>query len=83
MHYPRSQTRWERVLRRHRRCAVCGLSWMCDEVQKERLRRQSPRICNDRTGAWSAAVTAAYPEVGRAELLTAAQAWRGNGGRDE
>lgn len=82
MHYPRTQAWWERHLwRRRRRCAVCGVLWMCDEAQKERLRRRSPQIRNDRTGAWRAEVTAVYPAVGRAGYPTLAQAWRGSSGR--
>jgi hypothetical protein len=83
MHYPRSQTRWAQIFWRRRRCAVCGLPWTCDEAQKERLRAQSLRVRNDSTSAWYAEVTAAYPAVGRAGYPTAAQAWRGHGGRDE
>lgn len=81
LHYPRAQTWWERFLRRRRRCGVCGVRWMCDEAKKERYRRWSPRIRNDRTGAWPACTTMEYPAVGRAGSLTPAQAWRGNGGR--
>ena len=80
-HYPRSQTRWERFLRRRPRCAACGLPWTCDEAARERLRALSPQVRNDHTGAWPAEVTAAYPAVGRAGYPTAGQAWRGNGGR--
>jgi hypothetical protein len=82
MHYPRSQTWWERLVWwRRRRCAACGVPWMCDEAQKDRLRARSPRIHDDRTGAWAADATMEYPAVGRAGYPTLAQAWRGNGGR--
>lgn len=81
LHYPRSQTWWERLLRRRRRCGVCGVPWMCDEAQKEQYRRRSPRVRNDRTGAWPMGVTMEYAIIGRAGSMTPAQAWRGNGGR--
>jgi hypothetical protein len=83
-HYPRSQTRWERLLPwRKPRCQGCGVPWMCDEATKERLLGQSLRIRNDHTGAWPAGVTMEYPVVGRTGYLTPAQAWRGNGGRGD
>jgi hypothetical protein len=82
MHYPRSQAWWQRLLwLRKPRCRACGVPWMCDEAKKERVRSQFRQLHNDRTGAWAAGATAAYPEVGRAGYLTLAQAWRGNGGR--
>lgn len=63
MHYPRSRARWERLLWwRGPRCGACGVPWMCDEAMKERLRSQSPRVRNDRTGAWATEAAVDHPE---------------------
>ena len=84
MHYPRAFAWWERMTWwRARRCAVCGLKWMCDEAIKDRNRKRINAVRNDRTGAWGAVhtwPTAAYEQVGRAGNMTPAQLRRSQGG---
>ena len=85
MHYPREREWWERLLWwRPRRCNVCGTRWVCDEALKERLRKRSEAVRNDRTGAWPVVhdwPTQAYEQVGRAGNMTPAQLRRSQGGR--
>jgi hypothetical protein len=51
MHYPRRQSRWERLLWwRKPPCQVCGLQWMCDEAKRQPIVARASVV--DRTGAW-------------------------------
>ena len=83
MHYPRAREWWERLAWwRPHVCAGCGTRWECDEIKKERLRKRSDAVRNDRTGAWTAVQgwpTRAYEQVGRAGNLTPAQFRRAQG----
>ncbi|GAB1694931.1 hypothetical protein KRM28CT15_67340 [Krasilnikovia sp. M28-CT-15] len=79
-HYPRAQAWWERLAWwRARRCAVCGMPWLCDEATKARMRKRSQVVRNDHTGAWASVQTQAFPQVGRAGWLTPAQTHRAGG----
>ena len=60
MHVPRVRSRLMVLLAPwwRRRCS-CGVIWPCDEAVRDRLRRQSVLIRNDRTGAWTTGPTPA------------------------
>ena len=63
---------------RRARCS-CGLRWPCqDRILLDLASRPQPDAA---VPAWSAEPTRAYPQVGRAGLLTPGQAHRSNGGR--
>jgi hypothetical protein len=80
-HYPREQSRWDRVLPwRRATCATCGLPWMCDEAIKEAHHARMSAIRDDKTGSWSSMNTLAYPQLGQTGTFTAAQDYRGWGG---
>ena len=62
---------------RRARCS-CGLRWPCqDRILLNLAARSQPTVDGP---VWNAA-TRAYPQVGRAGLLTPGQAHRSNGGR--
>ena len=73
MHHPRRRRRWSLWPSR----CTCGLHWPCtDVVLKTAKQWYAPA---DRNGVWTTQ-TAAYPQIGRAGLLTPGQTQRANGG---
>ncbi len=74
MHYPRRRRRWSLWPSR----CTCGLHWPCLDAKLKTVEQRYAAA--DRHGAW-AAPTAAYPQIGRAGLLTPGQAKRADGGR--
>jgi hypothetical protein len=61
MHYPRHQSRWERLLWwRKPLCRVCGLPWMCDEAKRQPVVARAAVV--DRTSAWRGLQTNEVPQ---------------------
>ena len=70
MHRRRSRRWWHICAAR---VCVCGLPWPCVDAALEQVGKQYPQ-----PPTWTSWSTAAYPQSGRAGMLTPGQAHRAN-----